>query len=284
MDDYMIRATAADGQIRAFAAYTKNTAERARELHNTTPVVTAALGRLLTASAMMGSMMKGEDDVLTLRINGDGPVKMLIVTADSRGDVKGYAANPCVELPPNKAGKLDVAGAVGSGFLTVIKDIGLKEPYSGTCELVSGEIADDITYYFASSEQTPSSVGLGVLVDKDTSVRQAGGFIIQVMPDAKDETISEIEKKLAEITSVTELLEEGRNPEQILDMILGGLDLRVLDRMPVQFRCDCSRQKVSAALALIDRKEIDEIKAEGKPVEVKCDFCNTRYVFDVSEL
>ena len=284
MEDYMVRATAAGGQIRAFAARTTNMAEKARKLHNTSPVITAALGRLLSAGAMMGSMMKGEDDVLTIRINGDGPVNMLIVTADSKGNVKGYPGNPHVELPPNSKGKLDVAGAVGKGFLTVIKDIGLKEPYSGTCELVTGEIGDDLTYYFASSEQTPSSVGLGVLVDRDLSVKEAGGFIIQVMPDATEETISEIEKNLSQITSVTALLEEGLTPEQILDKILGSTGLEVLDRMSTGFYCNCSREKVSSALALLDRKEIDEIIAEGKPIEVKCDFCNTVYNFDISEL
>ena len=284
MEDYMVRATAAGGRIRAFAACTTNTVEKARGLHDTSPVVTAALGRLLTAGAMMGSMMKGDEDVLTLRINGDGPVKMLIVTADSKGNVKGYPGNPYVELPPNSKGKLDVAGAVGKGFITVIKDIGLKEPYSGTCELVTGEIAEDITYYFASSEQTPSSVGLGVLVDKDVTVKEAGGFIIEVMPAAEDGTISDIEKNQSQSTSVTAVLEEGLSPEQILDRILGSVGLEVLDRMPVGFSCNCSREKVSAALALIDQKEIDEMIADGKPVEVRCDFCNTTYTFDIPDL
>ena len=207
MEDYLVRAIAANGQVRAFAAYTKNTVETARQAHNTSPVVTAGLGRLLTAGAMMGSMMKGDRDVLTIKAEGSGPVGHYLVTADSKGNVKGYAANPNVILPANAAGKLDVGGSLGAGLLTVIKDLGLKEPYTGTCELVSGEIAEDLTYYFASSEQTPSSVGLGVLMTKDNTVNVAGGFIIQLMPDATEETISIVEEKISTIKSVTSMLE-----------------------------------------------------------------------------
>ena len=284
MCDYMVRAIAAGGRIRAFAAYTKDTVEKARQAHNTSPVVTAALGRLLTAGAMMGSMMKGEKDVITLKIEGSGPVKSLLVTADSKGNVKGYPGNPCVILPANPMGKLDVAGAVGVGLLTVIKDIGMKEPYSGTCELVTSEIAEDITYYFASSEQTPSSVGLGVLMTKENTVNVAGGFIIQVMPDADEDTISLIENKLSEINSVTALLEKGMTPEDILEQILDGLEPEILDRIPVGFNCSCSRQRVQDALSLINPKELDEIIADNEPIEIKCHFCNTAYKFDVEEL
>ena len=284
MCDYMVRAIAAGGRIRAFAAYTKDTVEKARQAHNTSPVVTAALGRLLTAGAMMGSMMKGEKDVITLKIEGSGPVKSLLVTADSKGNVKGYPGNPCVILPANPMGKLDVAGAVGVGLLTVIKDIGMKEPYSGTCELVTSEIAEDITYYFASSEQTPSSVGLGVLMTKENTVNVAGGFIIQVMPDADEDTISLIENKLSEINSVTALLEKGMTPEDILEQILDGLEPEILDRIPVGFNCSCSRQRVQDALSLINPKEMDEIIADNEPIEIKCHFCNTAYKFDVEEL
>ena len=284
MEDYLVRAIAANGQVRAFAAYTKNTVETARQAHNTSPVVTAGLGRLLTAGAMMGSMMKGDRDVLTIKAEGSGPVGHYLVTADSKGNVKGYAANPNVILPANAAGKLDVGGSLGVGLLTVIKDLGLKEPYTGTCELVSGEIAEDLTYYFASSEQTPSSVGLGVLMTKDNTVNVAGGFIIQLMPDATEETISIVEEKISTIKSVTSMLENGLDPEGIINLILGGLDPEILDKMPVRFYCNCSMERVSKALIAIGRKELDNIIEENEPIEVKCHFCNKAYNFTVDEL
>ena len=284
MEDYLVRAIAANGQVRAFAAYTKNTVETARQAHNTSPVVTAGLGRLLTAGAMMGSMMKGDRDVLTIKAEGSGPVGHYLVTADSKGNVKGYAANPNVILPANAAGKLDVGGSLGVGLLTVIKDLGLKEPYIGTCELVSGEIAEDLTYYFASSEQTPSSVGLGVLMTKDNTVNVAGGFIIQLMPDATEETISIVEEKISTIKSVTSMLENGLDPEGIINLILGGLDPEILDKMPVRFYCNCSKERVSKALIAIGRKELDNIIEENEPIEVKCHFCNKAYNFTVDEL
>ena len=284
MEDYLVRAIAANGQVMAFAAYTKNTVETARQAHNTSPVVTAGLGRLLTAGAMMGSMMKGDRDVLTIKAEGSGPVGHYLVTADSKGNVKGYAANPNVILPANAAGKLDVGGSLGVGLLTVIKDLGLKEPYTGTCELVSGEIAEDLTYYFASSEQTPSSVGLGVLMTKDNTVNVAGGFIIQLMPDATEETISIVEEKISTIKSVTSMLENGLDPEGIINLILGGLDPEILDKMPVRFYCNCSKERVSKALIAIGRKELDNIIEENEPIEVKCHFCNKAYNFTVDEL
>lgn len=284
MEDYLVRAIAANGQVRAFAAYTKNTVETARQAHNTSPVVTAGLGRLLTAGAMMGSMMKGDRDVLTIKAEGSGPVGHYLVTADSKGNVKGYAANPNVILPANAAGKLDVGGSLGVGLLTVIKDLGLKEPYTGTCELVSGEIAEDLTYYFASSEQTPSSVALGVLMTKDNTVNVAGGFIIQLMPDATEETISIVEEKISTIKSVTSMLENGLDPEGIINLILGGLDPEILDKMPVRFYCNCSKERVSKALIAIGRKELDNIIADNEPIEVKCHFCNKAYNFTVDEL
>lgn len=284
MEDYLVRAIAANGQVRAFAAYTKNTVETARQAHNTSPVVTAGLGRLLTAGAMMGSMMKGDRDVLTIKAEGSGPVGHYLVTADSKGNVKGYAANPNVILPANAAGKLDVGGSLGVGLLTVIKDLGLKEPYTGTCELVSGEIAEDLTYYFASSEQTPSSVGLGVLMTKDNTVNVAGGFIIQLMPDATEETISIVEEKISTIKSVTSMLVNGLDPEGIINLILGGLDPEILDKMPVRFYCNCSKERVSKALIAIGRKELDNIIEENEPIEVKCHFCNKAYNFTVDEL
>lgn len=282
--DYIIRATAADGQIRAFAATTRTLVEYARSAHNTSPVATAALGRLLTAGAMMGSMMKSKDDLLTLRIEGDGPIEGLTVTADSLGRVKGYAFNPTVLLPPNARGKLDVGGALGIGVLNVIKDIGLKEPYVGQTILISGEIAEDLTYYYATSEQTPSSVALGVLMNKDNTVRCAGGFIIQLLPGASDEIIDRLEKKLGEIDPVTAMLDRNMTPEMILEDILGEYGLEILDQIPTEFFCNCDKERVEKALISIGRKELQEMIDEGKTIEVNCHFCNTNYAFTVEEL
>ncbi|MBS6999997.1 Hsp33 family molecular chaperone HslO [Clostridium sp. MCC344] len=284
MNDYMIRATAADGQIRAFAATTKEMVETAKNAHNTSPIATAALGRLMTAAAMMGSDLKGEGELLTLRIEGDGPIGGLLVTADGKGDVKGYAFNPDVMLPPNAQGKLDVGGSLGLGVLSVIKDIGLKEPYVGQTQLITGEIAEDLTYYFATSEQVPSSVALGVLMNKDNTVRQAGGFIIQLLPDASDEIIDRLEAKLSGISSITSLLDAGKTPEEILTDILGEFGLEILKKMPVQFHCDCERSRVEKAIISIGRKEIQDMIDEGKEIEVNCQFCNKHYKFSVDEL
>lgn len=284
MSDYILRATAADGQIRAFAATTRELVEYARSAHNTSPVATAALGRLLTGGAMMGVMMKGEKDVLTIKIEGDGPIGGLTVTADSKGNVKGYVFNPEVMLPPNEKGKLDVGGALGVGVLTVIKDIGLKEPYVGQTILVTGEIAEDLTYYFATSEQTPSSVALGVLMNKNNTVRQSGGFIIQLLPGASEEIISGLENKLKEITSITSLLDEGRTPEMILDYVLGEYGLEILDRLPVQFFCNCSKGKIEKALISVGRKELQSMIDDGKTIEVNCQFCSKHYPVTVEEL
>ncbi|HIV33954.1 MAG TPA: Hsp33 family molecular chaperone HslO [Candidatus Blautia intestinigallinarum] len=284
MSDYIVRGIAADGQIRAFAAVTTQTVETAREDHNTSPVATAALGRLLTAAGMMGAMMKGEKDVLTLQIKADGPLGGITVTADSQGNVKGYVGNPQVLLHANAKGKLDVAKAVGQGFLNVIKDMGLKEPYSGQTMLQTGEIAEDLTYYFATSEQVPSSVGLGVLMERDNTVRQAGGFIVQLMPFAQEETIAKLEANLSKITSVTALLDQGDGPEDLLRRLLGNLDLEITDHLPVRFHCSCSKERVEKALISIGSKELQEMIDEGKPVELNCHFCNTNYSFTVEEL
>lgn len=284
MSDYIVRATAANSQIRAFAITTKDTVEQARKAHNTSPVATAALGRLLTAGAMMGAMMKGEKDVLTLQIKAGGPLKGLTVTADSQGRVKGYAGNPSVMLPPNSKGKLDVGGAVGIGFLNVIKDMGLKEPYLGQTELKTGEIGDDLTYYFAASEQVPSTVGLGVLMNRDNTVRQAGGWIIQLMPFAEEESIRRLEENMKGITSVTELLEEGLTPEDILTRLLGNMGVEFNDTLPVEFCCNCDKDRVEKALISIGRDEIKDMIKEGKPVELNCHFCNTSYTFTIEEL
>ena len=284
MNDYIIRATAANDKIRAFAAVTTEMVETAREHHNTSPVATAALGRLLTAGAMMGSMMKGEKDVLTLQIKAGGPLQGITVTADSQGNVKGYVGNPDVCIPANSKGKLDVAGAVGPGFLTVIKDMGLKEPYSGQVMLQTCEIAEDLTYYFATSEQVPSAVGLGVLMNKNNTVRQAGGFIVQLMPFAEEEVISRLEQNVQKINSVTNLLEEGHTPESLLEKVLEGFDMQINEKMDTRFHCNCSKERVAKALISIGRKELNEMIQEGRPIEMNCHFCNTNYNFTVEEL
>ena len=342
MNDYMVRGTAANAQLRVFAATTKETAERARLAHNTSPVMTAALGRLLTAGAMMGSMMKGEEDILTLQIRGEGPGKGLMVTADAKGNVKGYALVPQVILPANEKGKLDVGGALmgreyyrsagenvpeeGAGIpdggqraeedasgasgkepeaaersreapagenepaapvggvLSVIKDLGMKEPYVGQTALQTGEIAEDLTYYFATSEQVPSSVGLGVLMEKDNTVKQAGGFIVQLMPFTEDKVIAALERNLAAFSSVTKVLDEGKTPGEMLELLLKGLDLEIVDTMPAQFYCGCDKKRVERAIISIGKKEIKEMIFENKDIEVNCHFCNTSYRFSVKEL
>ena len=253
MKDYIVRAIAADSQIRAFAAVTTETVETARQDHNTSPVATAALGRLLTAGTMMGVMMKGDKDILTLQVKGDGPIQGITVTADSKGRVKGYVGNPEVIIPANAKGKLDVS-------------------------------AEDLTYYFAASEQVPSAVGLGVLMNKDNTVRQAGGFIVQVMPFAEEATIAKLEENVQKIQSVTTLLEQGHTPESLLEQVLDGFDIEINDTIPTEFYCNCSKSRVERALISIGRKELNELIQEGKDVELNCHFCNQNYVFSVEEL
>lgn len=280
----MIRATAADNQIRAFAVTTREMVEFARAAHDTSPVATAALGRLLTGGVMMGAMMKGDKDLLTLQVKGDGPLGSVTVTADSKGHVKGYVNHPHVLIHANERGKLDVAGAVGRGTLQVIKDLGMKEPYVGSCELQTGEIGDDLTYYFAVSEQVPSSVGLGVLMEKDNTVRQAGGFILQLMPFTPDEIVDKLELKLAAVDSVTAMLDAGRTPEQILELLLGEFGLEINEKTEISYRCDCSKERVERALISVGKKEIKEMINEGQSIEVNCHFCGKNYEFTVEEL
>ena len=284
MEDYIIRGMAAGSQVRFFAATTRHLVEKARQLHGTSPVMTAALGRLLTGGAMMGSMCKNDSDLVTIQIKCDGPAGGLIVTADAKARVKGYVYNPVVMLPASKAGKLDVGGALGHGVLTVIKDLGLKEPYSGQTNLVSGEIAEDLTYYFASSEQIPTSVALGVLMNRENTVRRAGGFMLQVMPYASDEVITELEKRLASFSSVTAHLDAGQTPEDMMAEIFEGMDMTIEDKIPTEFYCNCSKERVSRAVVSIGKKDIQEMIDEGKPIEVNCHFCNSHYQFDVDEL
>ena len=284
MGDYIVSATAADNQIRAFAATPKELVEKARAAHDTSPVATAALGRLLTGGVMMGVMMKGEKDLLTLQVKGDGPIGGITVTADSQGHVKGYVENPDVLLPANALGKLDVGGAVGNGMLRVIKDMGLKEPYVGQVALETGELGDDLTYYFATSEQVPSSVGLGVLMEKDNTVKQAGGFIIQLMPFTDEKVIEALEKKISEVQSVTSMLNLGMTPEDILNELLGEFHPEISEKIPAEFHCDCSKKRVEKVLISLGKKELTSIINDGKPVELKCHFCNSGYTFTTEEL
>lgn len=283
--DHIIRATADNDHIRAFAADTGEMTEKARIAHNSSPVVTAALGRLLCAGAMMGAMMKGDDDILTLQIKCEGAIGGLTVTADSHGHVKGYPVEPLVLIPPRESDhKLDVGAAVGRGTLRVIKDMGLKEPYVGEVDLVTSEIAEDLTYYFAQSEQLPSTVGLGVLMNKDNTVRTAGGFIVQLMPDVSDAVIDRLEENLKNISSVTDLLDQGKTPEDILRLLLDGLDMRVLDRLDTEFKCDCSPQKIEKALIATGREELQSMIDDGKEIEMVCSFCKKKYIISVDEL
>lgn len=284
MSDYIIRGTAANNQVRFFAATTKNMVETARTIHNTSPVATAALGRLLTAGAMMGSMSKCDTDLTTLQIKCSGPIEGLIVTADGAANVKGYVTNPNVILPANSKGKLDVAKALDLGVLSVIKDIGLKEPYIGQTHLVSGEIAEDLTYYFATSEQVPSSVALGVLMEKNNTVKQAGGFIIQLMPFADEELITALEERLKDFSSITSLLDQGMTPEDMMRKLFEGYDVSIMDQIPTGYHCDCSRERVYQAVMSIGRKEIEEMIADNKPIEVNCHFCGKHYNFNIEDL
>ena len=284
MSDYMVRAYAAGGMVRAFAVTTGELCDEARSIHSTSPVASAALGRLLTAGVMMGAMMKDPQDLLTLKIDGNGPLRGILVTADCQGNVKGYPYENLVILPPNEKGKLDVSGALGLGVLSVISDIGMKEPYVGQVQLVSGEIAEDIAYYYANSEQVPSAVGLGVLIDPDSTVHCAGGFIVQLMPGCPEETLSKIEERIGKIDSVTNLLASGKTPEDILTMILGDMDLTFTDRMECRYACNCSKKRVARALLTLGKTELQGMIDDGKPVECGCHFCGKKYSFSPAEL
>ena len=289
MTDKIIRATAAQEYIRAFAVDSTEMVAEAREIHKTFPVVTAALGRLLSAGAMMGSMMKGDDDLITLTVKGDGPIGSITVTADSHGNVKGFPGNPSVDIPPREdpisgAVKLDVGGAIGQGILTVSMDLGLKEPYNGQVELQTGEIGEDLAYYFTVSEQTPSAVALGVMIGKDSSVLHAGGFIIQLMPDAQEEVIAALEAKLADLEPVTTLMERGLGPKEILRLILGDMNLIITEEKPVRFHCNCSRERISHALATLSTDDLESMISDDEEIEVKCFFCNSAYKFGTNEL
>lgn len=284
-NDYIIRAVTSDGVLRAFAADTTNLANEAHKMHKTYPIASAALGRLLTAASMMGTMLKSEGDTITLQLTGNGPIGRVMAVSDFEGNVKGYVDNPLVELPNNDAGKLNVGAAVGKdGYLTVIRDFGLKEPYIGKVPLVSGEIGDDLTSYFAISEQTPSCVGVGVLVDVDLSVKCSGGFIVQVMPDATDADIDKLEKNISKIKSVTTLMNEGKTPEDILSLVLEGFDYTITENNSVAYKCDCSRERVERAIISLGKKEIKKIIDEDGEAELTCHFCDSVYKFDKEKL
>ncbi|MDE6626988.1 MAG: Hsp33 family molecular chaperone HslO [Lachnospiraceae bacterium] len=280
----IVRGTAADNQVRFFCAYTKDLVESSRSIHNTSPTATAALGRLLTAGSIMGSMCKNDTDVLTLQIQCSGPIEGLTVTANAKAQVKGYVNNPQIMLPPSSKGKLDVGGALQSGILRVIRDTGLKEPYIGQSDLVSGEIAEDLTYYFATSEQIPTSVALGVLMEKDNTVKHAGGFIIQLMPFAEETLISDLEARLTEFSSITSLMDQGMAPEDMMRKLFNGYDILFSDSTIPKYHCDCSRERVYKAVMSIGKQDIQEMIADGKPIEVNCHFCNHNYTFEIKDL
>jgi len=282
MRDYLIRATAMGGKVRAFAVCSTGIVDEISKRHQMTPTTTAALGRTMSAGLMMGAMLKGEEK-LTIMIKGGGPIGQIVVDANAKGEVRGYVANPQADLPLNAVGKLDVAGVVGTeGYISVVKDLGLKKPYSGSVPLISGELAEDFTYYFATSEQTPSAVGLGVLVGVDYAVTSAGGFVIQLLPGLKEDEISLIEQLLSKVEPVSALLEQGLDLEQILQRIVP--DVEVLEEMNVYFRCQCSRERVEQTLISLGRDELEQILEEDGKSEVVCHFCNEHYTFDEEDL
>lgn len=285
MYDYLIRAIAFDGKVRAFAANTTDTVAEAQRRHNTWPIVSAALGRSMTGAVMMGAMLKGGDKI-TVKVEGNGPIGPIVIDSNAVGEVRGFVTNPHVHFDLNEHGKLDVRAGVGNaGTFTVVKDLGLKDMFSGQTEIVSGEIAEDFTYYFAASEQSPSSVGLGVLVNPDNTILAAGGFIVQLMPGCDEEIITEIEKKLSSIEPVSKMIEKGYTPEQILETVLGTeSNLQVLSSMPVKFQCQCSKERFGATIITLGVQEIQEMIDEDGKAEAQCHFCLEKYNYDEVEL
>ncbi|MFA5576251.1 MAG: Hsp33 family molecular chaperone HslO [Tissierellaceae bacterium] len=285
MKDYLIRAIDKDASIRIFVASSTNMVEKARRTHDTSATATAALGRSLTAAALMGAMMKNDNDRLTLKIAGGGPIGTILVVADNKGTIKGYADNPHADLPSREDGKLDVGGLVGvDGNITAIMDLGLRDPYIGQSTLVSGEIAEDLASYYAISEQQPSAVSLGVLVDRDISVRAAGGYIIQLLPNVDEEAIEKIEGSLKNIGPVSQLIDRGLGPEDIMEKILGQFEMQILDKIQIEYQCDCSRERIERILISLGREELKSMIEEDGQGEVVCHFCNTKYHFDKEEL
>lgn len=285
MKDYIVRAMTADGFVKAMAISSTHLVERARNIHKTTPTATAALGRVLTAASMMGNLQKVENGALTLQIKGNGPLGTILATSDAVGNVRGYVHNPSITLLEKYAGKLDVGAAVGTdGMLTVIRDLQMKEPYIGSVALVSGEIADDVTAYFAQSEQTPTACALGVLVDTDQSVKVAGGYLIQLLPGAPEEVISRLEQGIAKAGGVTPMLSDGLTPEDILRRVMADFELEFLETTEVCYKCYCSRERVASTLITVGKKDLQEMIDEGKPITIECQFCDTKYQFTPDEL
>ena len=280
MKDYVLRAMDEGGNLRVFIASTTNLVNEARNIHDTMPTATAALGRTLTAGVLMGSTLKNDSDKLSIQISGDGLIKSVLAVANNRGEVKGYISNPNANPRLNSIGKLDVGGAIGNGKMVVIRDLGLREPYIGHADLVSGEIAEDLTHYFAHSEQQPSAVALGVLVDVDLSVKASGGYIIQVLPDAEEEVISKLEQKLSSIEPVSTLIDKGYTPEDILNHLFDDLEMKILEKKEVKLVCDCSDDRIEQALISLGEKEINDIIKEDGKAEIVCHFCNHKYQFD----
>lgn len=285
MKDYIVNAITSCGSIRVVAAATTNMCEEARKIHGFSPTASAAVGRALTAAAMIGSGLKGECDTVTLQFKGDGPIGRVIAVSDNKSNVKGYAQNANVELPLKRNGHLNVGGAVGkNGYLSVIRDFGMREPYVGQVELVTGEIAEDLTYYYAKSEQLPSAVALGVIVDTDLSVKSAGGFIIQILPGAADEDIDRVEKAIGEIGEVPALIEAGKTPKDIVKMLLKGYEIEFFDEAEPKYRCDCSKERMAKALISMGKKELSDMIEEDGQAEVCCQFCNAKHMFSKEEL
>ena len=285
MSDILLRGNSIDGTVRVFVAITTELADRAFRIHKTYPTATAALGRTLTAAAIMGATLKNDSDSVTIQFKGDGPLGSIVAVTDSRSHVRGYVVNPYVDIPLNSKGKLDVGGAVGEGYLNVIKDLGLKEPYAGQVPIVTGEIAEDLTYYFARSEQIPTAIALGVLVDTDHSVKASGGFMIQLMPEATEETAAQLEEKMKHIEPVTKMIEDGMNAEDIFFHITEGFDMLMENKGVVpEYECKCSRERMEKALISIGKKELQDIIDEQGEAELTCQFCDNKYKFSKEEL
>ncbi len=285
MSDYIVNAITSNGAIRVVAADTTELCNRAQKIHKLSPTAAAALGRTLTAAAIMGSMLKSSEDAITIQLCGNGPIGRVIAVGDGSANVKGYVDNPLVDLPLNSKGKLDVGGAVGTdGMLSIIRDLGLKEPYVGQVPLVNGEVAEDLTQYYATSEQLPTAVALGVLVDVDYSIKAAGGFILQVLPGAYDEDIDNVEKTVATISSVTEMLDSGKRPEDIVEQLLKDYEIEYFENMPTQYKCDCSRERTDRALISIGKEELGKLINEDGKAEITCHFCDNVYNYTKEDL
>lgn len=284
MNDYLIKATTYDGMVRAYAATSTRVVEEARKRQDTWATASAALGRTLTITALMGAMFKGEDS-LTVKIEGGGPIGAIVADGNAKGEVRGYVTNPHVDFDLNEQGKLDVAKAVGAeGYLSVVKDLGLKDYFTGQVPIISGEISEDFTYYYATSEQIPTAVGAGVLINPDHSVLAAGGFIIQVMPGVDEETVTRLEEQIQSFSSISSLIEQGNNPEQILQHLFGEEEVKILEKLPIVFKCKCSKERIGRAITGLGNEEIKQMIDEDQGAEASCHFCNETYLFTEEDL